>query len=123
MNRMVNPDDTENRPVSDLEIPEDGVTVYMKKKYGFIRVFHTVNKDRKIEVANQIKKKTVHNAKWEIVKSAIADYLAHPECRSIFFEGVCVSPMGLHEIGVPNIFCHPPWIFWIAYQRSSFVHC
>jgi len=50
-------------------------------------MFHTVNKDGKIEVANQINKKTVYNAKWEIVKSAIADYLAHPECRSIFFRG------------------------------------
>jgi hypothetical protein len=38
----VNSDDTENRPVSDLEIPEDGMTVPMKK-YGFVRVFHTVN--------------------------------------------------------------------------------
>jgi hypothetical protein len=45
-NLMVNPDDTKNRPVSDLEISEDGVTVHMKK-YGFIRLFHTLNKDGK----------------------------------------------------------------------------
>jgi hypothetical protein len=43
---MVNPDETENRPVSDLEIPDDGMIVHMKK-YGFVRVFHTVNKDGK----------------------------------------------------------------------------
>jgi hypothetical protein len=45
-NRMVNPDDTENRPVSDLDLPDEGLTVHMKK-YGFVRVFHTVNKDGK----------------------------------------------------------------------------
>ena len=45
-NRMVNPDDTDNRPVSDLEISDDGMTVHMKK-YRFVRVFHTVNKDGK----------------------------------------------------------------------------
>jgi hypothetical protein len=43
---MVNPDDTENQPVSSLVIPDDGPTVHMKK-YGFVRVFHTVNKDGK----------------------------------------------------------------------------
>ena len=43
-NRMVNPDKTGNRPVSDLTIPDDGIVVHMKK-YGFVRVFHSVNKD------------------------------------------------------------------------------
>jgi len=36
-NRMVNPDDTENRPVSSLVIPDDGLTVHMKK-YGGLSV-------------------------------------------------------------------------------------
>ena len=138
---MVNPDDTENRPISALVIPDDGMTVHMKK-YGFVRVFHTVNKDGKhrfwasnfltmdhqdrknlqaicwsienyhralkelccvedckirkeagqrnhincslrafirLEAANQINDITVYTAKWEIVKTAIADYLAHPK--------------------------------------------
>jgi hypothetical protein len=45
-NRMVNPDHTDNRPVSSLTIPDDGLNVHMKK-FGFVRVFHTVNKDGK----------------------------------------------------------------------------
>ncbi|MDN7025465.1 transposase [Methanoculleus sp. FWC-SCC1] len=45
-NRMVNPDDTENRPVETLEVPDDGMVVHMKK-YGFVKVFHTVNKTGK----------------------------------------------------------------------------
>ena len=140
-NRMVNPDDTENLPISALVIPDDGMTVHMKK-YGFVRVFHTVNKDGKhrfwasnfltmdhqdrknlqaicwsienyhralkelccvedckirkeagqrnhincslrafirLEAANQINDITVYTAKWEIVKTAIADYLLHPK--------------------------------------------
>ena len=42
-NRMVNPDNTENRPVASLTISEDGEVVHMKK-YGFIKLFHSVNK-------------------------------------------------------------------------------
>lgn len=42
-NRMVNPDDTSNRPVATLTIPDDGLVVHMKK-YGFMKVFHTVSK-------------------------------------------------------------------------------
>jgi len=45
-NRMVNPDDTENRPVASLTFPEDGAVVRMKK-YGFIKLFHSVNKAEK----------------------------------------------------------------------------
>jgi|GEM_PF-1936440 len=45
-NRMVNPDHTDNRPVSSLTIPDDGLNVHMKK-FGFVRVFHTVNTDGK----------------------------------------------------------------------------
>ena len=140
-NRMVNPDKTGNRPVSALTIPDDGMTVHMKK-YGFVRVFHTVNKDGRdrfwasnflimgaqdrknlqaicwsienyhralkelccvekckirkeagqrnhincslrafirLEVSNQINNITIYNAKWEIVKPAIAKYLINPK--------------------------------------------
>jgi hypothetical protein len=42
-NRMANPDHTDNRPVSSLTIPDDGLNVHMKK-FGFVRIFHTVNK-------------------------------------------------------------------------------
>lgn len=41
-NRMVNPDPTDNRPVSTLLIPEEGLRVHMKK-FRFVRVFHAVN--------------------------------------------------------------------------------
>ncbi len=40
---MVNPDHTVNCQVSSLTIPDDGMTVHMKK-YGFVRVFRTINK-------------------------------------------------------------------------------
>jgi len=33
----------------------------------------------RLEVSNQINYITIYNAKWEIVKAAIADYLAHPK--------------------------------------------
>jgi hypothetical protein len=140
-NRMVNPDHTDNRPVSSLVIPDDGMTVHMKK-YGFVRVFRTGSKDGnerfwasnfltmdhqdrknlqaicwsienyhralkelccvenckirkeagqrnhincsirafiRLEAVNHINNITIYNAKWDIVKSAIADYLAHPK--------------------------------------------
>jgi hypothetical protein len=138
---MVNPDDTGNRPVASLSIPDDGMNVHMKK-YGFVRVFHSVNKDGRdrfwasnfltmdtqdrknlqaicwsienyhralkelccvekckirneagqrnhincslrafirLEAVNHLNGITIYNAKWEIVKSAIADYLRHPK--------------------------------------------
>jgi hypothetical protein len=40
-NRLVNPDDTGNVPISTLEIPPEGRIVHLKG-YGFIRVFRTV---------------------------------------------------------------------------------
>lgn len=43
-NRLVNPDDTGNVPVSTLEIPPEGRLVHLKG-YGFIRVFRTVAPD------------------------------------------------------------------------------
>jgi len=114
-NRMVNPDKTGNRPVSVLTIPDDGMTVHMKK-YGFVRVFlqaicwsienyHRALKDLccvekckirkeagqrnhincslrafiRLEVGNQINDITIYNAKWDIVKPAIARYLLNPK--------------------------------------------
>ena len=47
-NRLVNPDNTGNVGVGTLDLPTDGLEVHLKK-YGFIRVFHSVNpkgKDR-----------------------------------------------------------------------------
>jgi hypothetical protein len=33
----------------------------------------------RLEAANQINNITIYNAKWEIVKSSIANFLAHPK--------------------------------------------
>jgi hypothetical protein len=140
-NWMVNPDHTYNRPVSSLMIPDRGLNVHMKK-FGFVRIFHTINKDGKgrfwatnfltmdpddrnnlqaicgsienyhralkelccvedckirkeagqrnhingsfraiirLGAVNRINNIAIYEAKWEIVKSAIADYLAHPK--------------------------------------------
>ena len=140
-NRAVNPDDTDNVPVESLSIPDDGMTVHMKK-YGFVRVFHTINqkgKDRfwatnylkmdrqdrknlqaicwsienyhralkevccvedckirkevgqrnhincsiraylRLEVASSRQKTTPYRAKWEIVRTAISEYVANPK--------------------------------------------
>jgi len=48
----VNPDGTENRPVSDPEIPGDGMTVPMKKN-GFVRVFRNVKQRGEKRVPSQ----------------------------------------------------------------------
>lgn len=140
-NRMVNPDNTGNQPVSTLTFPDDGSVVHMKK-YGFVKVFHTVNRsgkdcywatncpimdmtDRKnmqaigwsienyhralkelccvedckvrkeigqrnhincslrafvrLEATHQQQGITLYEAKWEIVKGAIAEYVRNPK--------------------------------------------
>jgi putative transposase len=43
-NRLVNPDDTGNVPISTLSIPREGQVVHLKG-YGFVRVFRTVAPD------------------------------------------------------------------------------
>ena len=43
-NRLVNPDNTENVPLSTVPIPREGRRVHLKG-YGFVRVFRTVAKD------------------------------------------------------------------------------
>lgn len=43
-NRLVNPDDTYNRRISEVEIPEDGRVVHLKG-FGFVKVFRTDDKD------------------------------------------------------------------------------
>jgi len=43
-NRLVNPDDSGNVPVSTLDIPPEGREVHLKG-YGFVRVFRTVAPD------------------------------------------------------------------------------
>lgn len=43
-NRLAGPDDTHNRAVSEVEIPERGLVVHLKG-FGFVRVFRTVGRD------------------------------------------------------------------------------
>ena len=43
-NRLVNPDDTKNRNVRDVEIPEEGRVVHLKG-FGFVQVFRTGSTD------------------------------------------------------------------------------
>jgi len=43
-NRKVNPDDTYNRQIQEIEIPEEGRKVHLKG-YGFVKVFRTVSTD------------------------------------------------------------------------------
>lgn len=47
-NRLVNPDNTKNMQIQDLEIPSKGRTVHLKA-YGFIKVFKIVTEDDDIE--------------------------------------------------------------------------
>lgn len=47
-NRLVNPDDTKNVPIEEIEIPPEGRIVHLKA-YGFIKVFKIVFDDGDIE--------------------------------------------------------------------------
>lgn len=47
-NRLVNPDNTKNIQIQDLEIPSEGRTVHLKA-YGFIKVFKIVTEDDDVE--------------------------------------------------------------------------
>ena len=50
-NRKVNPDDTFNRQIQEITIPEAGRTVHLKG-FGFVKVFRTVSTDEDAEDAN-----------------------------------------------------------------------
>ena len=43
-NRLINPEDTYNRPVSETQIPSTGRVVHLKG-FGFVKVFRTVDRD------------------------------------------------------------------------------
>ena len=47
-NRQVNPDDTENVAVKDIDVPEHGRTVHLKG-FGFVQVFRTVAPNGDVE--------------------------------------------------------------------------
>jgi hypothetical protein len=47
-NRLVDPDHSHNRPVSDIDIPAEGRVVHLRQ-YGFIKVFRIVHSDGETE--------------------------------------------------------------------------
>ncbi len=47
-NRLVNPDDTDNVPISSIEIPRKGRVVHLKA-YGFVKVFKTVSSNGDVD--------------------------------------------------------------------------
>jgi hypothetical protein len=47
-NRLVNPDDTDNVPVSSLRIPPEGTVVHLKA-YGFVKLFKTVSSNGDVD--------------------------------------------------------------------------
>jgi len=48
-NRLVNPDNTGNRPLCEVELPEAGGTSVHLKGYGFIQVFKTVAQNGNVD--------------------------------------------------------------------------
>jgi putative transposase len=47
-NRLVNPDDTDNVPVSSIRIPPEGTVVHLKA-YGFVKLFKTVSSNGDVD--------------------------------------------------------------------------
>jgi hypothetical protein len=64
-NRLVNPDDTGNVPLSSLAIPPEGRVVHLKG-YGFIRVFRTVapNGDAEHWATSNLSMTAAERAEW-----------------------------------------------------------
>lgn len=65
-NRHVNPDDTYNRPVSELDIPDEGYVVHLKG-YGFIKIFRHVNSDGECEYW-ATSKTEMKSSEWKAIK-------------------------------------------------------
>jgi len=71
-NRLVNPDDTYNRPISDVEIPPEGRVVHLRQ-YGFIKIFKVVHGDSDVEYwatdildASESDRRTFKDCGWNI---------------------------------------------------------
>ncbi len=71
-NRLVNPDDTSNRPVSEVEIPPEGRVVHLRQ-YGFIKIFKVVHDDSDVEYwatdildASESDRRTFKDCGWNI---------------------------------------------------------
>jgi len=71
-NRLVNPDNTKNVQIQEIEIPPEGRTVHLKA-YGFIKVFRIVSKDGDIGYwatdileMNEAKREVMGGYSWKI---------------------------------------------------------
>jgi hypothetical protein len=71
-NRLVNPDNTGNRPISEVEIPPEGRIVHLRG-YGFIKVFKTGKSDDDFEFwatdildASETDRETFKGFGWKI---------------------------------------------------------
>ena len=71
-NRLVNPDDTYNRPVSEVEIPLEGRVVHLRQ-YGFIKIFKVVHGASDVEYwatdildASESDRRTFKDCGWNI---------------------------------------------------------
>jgi hypothetical protein len=71
-NRLVDPDHTGNRSVSDIDIPPEGLVVHLRQ-YGFIRVFRILHADKEPEYwatdmlnASESDRKSCRDLGWNI---------------------------------------------------------
>ena len=62
-NRKVNPDDTHNRQIQEIEIPEEGRVVHLKG-YGFVKVFRTDSTDGDAEDGDPSESKEENVQYW-----------------------------------------------------------
>lgn len=74
-NRQVNPDNTGNRPVCEVNLSEDGTMVHLKG-YGLIKVFKIVAKDLTIEywATNDLKMPLLQRLQFAEFGSRIEEY-------------------------------------------------
>jgi putative transposase len=73
-NRLVNPDHTDNRPISEVEIPPEGRVVHLRQ-YGFIKVFRVVRSNGDVEYwatdvldASESDRKLYKDCGWNIAE-------------------------------------------------------
>jgi putative transposase len=71
-NRLVNPDNSYNRPISEVDIPPEGRIVHLRQ-YGFIKVFKVTHRETKVEYwatdmldASESDRKAFKDCGWNI---------------------------------------------------------
>jgi hypothetical protein len=71
-NRLVNPDDTYNRQISEMNIPPEGCVVHLHQ-YGFVKVFRVIHSEREPEYwatdildASESDRKSFRDLGWNI---------------------------------------------------------